>query len=223
MDLQVRNAQDNLMLTTGLYVTNVTGDSIDFGFDSMPGNQPGDNANTVFLWQTSSHQIPTPTKPKFSQKVTVSQPNGTGTFDGLTVTTESYLLGYAVGSDVKNVCATVFIPAQGGGPTVPFQPKLSASAGSTSVRFEFTLPGGTYPTTDGDWAGLWIGQGESALYSLPPDHFVQITENTSSGGGSFNDVPLRRGSQFTIGYFKGGYQQDAPKQSTLACSVTFSV
>jgi hypothetical protein len=223
-EVSSRNAQDQLMLTTGFSVqpAGVEGTQIQYEFDTMPGNQPSSNSNTVFIWQTSDPENIPSSSPQNSKGVAVDQPNGSDVFTGLTVTSEAYLLGYAVGPDVKNVCALVFVPAESAGKDpMPLQPTISALPGSTSVAFDYRMPGGTAPQTDGDWAGLWQGETEAVLYDMPPTWFVPIPQDDPQGAGAFENVTIRRGSQYTIGYFKGGYDSKTPKQTTLACSVTF--
>jgi hypothetical protein len=221
--LVARDAQDQLMLTTGFSVKpdDIGATQIQYHFDTMPGNAPSSNSNTVFIWQTSQSYIPS-TAPLNKNGVGVNQPDGSDVFTGLSVTSESYLLGYAVGPDIKNLCALVFVPSQSSGKDpLPFQPTISAQQSSTSVTFNYTLPEGTQPQSDGDWAGLWQGQTEAVLYNMPPTWFVPIGQNAPQGSGAFRNVTILRGTQYTIGYFKGGYANQNPKQTTLACSVTF--
>jgi hypothetical protein len=200
----------------------VQGNSIQYDWSTMPGNQPQTNANAVFLWQTRAQMIPS-TAPQSTQPVGSNAEDGSDSFSGLTVTTESYLIGYGVGADVANICATVFIPTLGGGDPVPQEPSVSLGVmGPTSLSFLYALPQGTNPAANGDWAGLWEGQGESALYSLPPTWSVPINSAQPSDNGAFTNIALKRNTVYTVGYFKGGYSKTKPKQTTLACSTTFN-
>jgi hypothetical protein len=223
MELATRRAQDQLILTTGFSVdqADVSGNQIGYMYNTMPGNQPSTYGNTVFIWQTPSEQIP-PSKPLKKSAVAGDTPDGSDVFEGLEVTNNSYLLAYATGPELKNAVALVFVPSiESKGPITEFQPSLSVRPGTTSVTFQYAMPGGTRPKTDGDWAGLWEGQPESALYGTKPTWFVPITEDAPVSGGAFRGVSLRRGYQYTVGYFKGGYDATNPKQTTLACSDTF--
>ena len=223
MELSTRNAQDQLILTTGFSVdpADVGGTQIQYTFTTMPGNLPSTNSNTVFIWQTSSQQIPS-SKPLKSSAVQVDTPDGSDVFQGLDVTNLSYLLAYAVGPDVKNSVALVFVPSLNSkGSIVVFQPSISVRPETNSVTFQYAMPGGTQPKSDGDWAGLWEGQPESALYATKPTWFVPIDDDAPVSAGAFRDVAILRGYQYTVGYFKGGYDKATPKQTTLACSDTF--
>jgi hypothetical protein len=220
--------QSALATSFSIQPQDVTGTQITFHYDSMAGNQPNAYGNTVFLWQTSQQSIPINTKPSNSQIIASNQPNGSGVFMGLSVSNESYLVGYAVGSSVQNIVASVFIPATGGGTPNPIIPVVAPSLlvtniGSTSVSFSFATPIGMLPQSDGDWVGLWQGFGESVLYSQPPTWFVQLGTNANQGNWGINlpNGNIQRGTMYTLGYFKGGYAPTNPKQTTLAASTTF--
>lgn len=201
----------------------IQGNSIQYNWSTMPGNQPQTYADTAFIWQTSVPQIPTGENPANKQAVGSNQEDGSDSFGGLTVTTEAYLLAYGVGANVANICATVFVPAIGGGDPVSAGPTVSIGVvGPNSLSFLYQLPDGTVPSNDGDWAGLWEGQAESALYSLPPTWTVQIQSTHPSDNGAFTGIALKRSTVYTVGYFKGGWDKSKPKQTTLACSTTFS-
>ncbi|MFL5540209.1 MAG: hypothetical protein ACJ8J0_14560 [Longimicrobiaceae bacterium] len=205
--------------------SDVQGNQITYHFDTMPGNQPNSYGNTVFLWQTSQQAVPINTTPTSSQKVSANQPNGSNIFQNLTVSTESYLVAYAVGSTVQNIVASVFIPATGGGTANPqsTQPVVQVTnIGSTSVSVSYGLPQGMQPQSDGDWIGIWQG-GEALLYSVAPIQFSPLASNSNTGYSGMNLTnPLQRGFTYTVGYFKGGYAATSPKQTTLACCTTFS-
>jgi hypothetical protein len=220
-------AHDQQLITTGFSIPQggITGTQITIDYDTMPGNQPSAYGDTIFLWQTSAPQVPTGLQPQSTWPVPTNQPNGSNVFGNLQVTNEAYLLAFAVGPALKNICATVFVPAIGAGVAVSqtFQPTVQiTNLGSTSVAYSYSMPPGTQPQTDGDWVGLWQGQGEAALYTVPPTWFAPVPQNAFQGYGALNNVSILRGVEYTLGYFKGGYKQTAPVQSTLACSLTMT-
>jgi hypothetical protein len=222
----LRSGGGQLPFTTAFSIVTeaVTGTQIPFQYISMPGNQPQQNANTVFIWQTSALQIPLGSKPLNSWSVVGNNPVGDNVFSKLSVTDLSYLLGYAVGSDPKNICSLAFLPPTGGGTANPttFQPSLQMTyTGAGSVAFGYNMPAGARPLSDGDWIGLWQGLDESSLYTIPPNWFVQAPQDFSSGNGALNGVTVLRGTTYTLGYFRGGYDTSKPRQSTLACSTTW--
>jgi hypothetical protein len=137
------------------------------------------------------------------------------------------LVAYAVGSNISNIVATAFIPA---GPGTVSYPGAQAGVdppsvvvtviGSTSITVRYVLPTGSLPQQDKDWLGIWQGQGPSVLYSVPPTAFSPVPGNMSPGTMGL-PIQLLRGTQYTVGYFKGGYDSTTPKQTTLAATSTF--
>jgi hypothetical protein len=220
-----RLAVDQQLVTTGFSIPpgGIEAKQITYHYDTMPGNQPASYADTVFIWQTSRQEIPVGTPWLYKHQIPNNTPNGDDTFDQLDVTVESYLLGLGVGPDVKNICATIFVPAQavGGDPTLHTPAAVVTIMGTNTVSFQYTMPPGSQPGADGDWAGLWEGQPPSALYGVPPKWFAPVDRSTSQGSSSINGVTILRNTQYTLGYFKGGYQSTRPKQTTLACAVMF--
>ncbi|MER7542050.1 hypothetical protein [Actinomadura sp.] len=216
-----RAALDQNMVTTGFEVDAVEAHSITYKYDTMPGNRPQANGNKVFLWETNGHDIPRGTDPKKTAPVNSDRPNGDGNFPA-EVSGYSYLLGYAVGPDVKNVCATVFVPAMGDGEPATYAPGIGLKRFMVNtLTYTYTMPPGSQPSGDGDWVGVWENQTPSALYTIPPKWFEQVPENSASGVGVLSGLNLLRGTSYILGYFKGGFDATKPKQSTLACSVTF--
>jgi hypothetical protein len=204
----------------------VTGTQITFHYDTLPGNQPNSYGNTVYLWQTSSQMIPINTTPLNSQAIASNQPNGSNVFMGLSVSEESYLVAFAVGGAVSNIVSTVFIPATGSNPANPQSSNSTlniTNVGSTSVSFAYNTPPGSQPLANGDWVGLWQGQSEAGLYTLPPTWSAQLASNSNQGNWGLNLASgnIQRGTIYTLGYFKGGYAAQNPKQTTLTSTSTF--
>jgi hypothetical protein len=220
-----REAVDQELIATGFSIPldGIHPTQIQYRYDTMPGNQPSSYADTVFIWQTSQQEIPVGMPWLNKHQIPNNTPNGDDTFDALKVTTESYLLGFGVGPEVRNICATIFVPAEavGGDPTLWTPAAVVTAKGTNSVTYQFSMPPGSQPQADGDWVGLWEGQPPSALYGVPPNWFAQVPVNSSKGNGSINGVTILRGTQYTLGYFKGGFQTSRPKQTTLACAVRF--
>lgn len=216
--------QTTLQTNVTIQSSDVTGTQITTHYDTMPGNQPNSYGNTLYLWQTGGQFIPPNTQPSKFQLIGANQPNGSSIFMGLDVSQEAYLVGYAVGNDPSNIVSTVFIPATGSGQADPVTVNSSIQVTgvlSTSVAFTFVTPPGQNPLAQGDWVGLWQGQSEGALYSMPPTWSAQVATSASQGNWGLNLVSgvIQRGTMYTMGYFKGGWS--GKKQTTLAASTTF--
>jgi len=201
-------------------LTNVTGTTIDYAWETMPGNLPETYGNTVFLWQTAAQQVPS-TAPAKSQAVGSDDEDGSDQFGELQLTEESYLVAYAVGGKVANIVMLAMVPAAGETASQIVVPDVMITfVGSTSISFSYEMPPGTQPGVDGDWVGIWEGVGESALYASPPMGIQAIDEGSPSGEGAFRGIEVLRDTKYTIGYFKGGWDPKKPTQTTLACSAS---
>lgn len=218
-----RAALDQQLTTTGFEVPpgEISPKNVGYEFATMPGNLPKKNGNKVYIWATNSPNVPRSQPPMNEQPVNADRPDGDGSF-AVELTTQSYLLGYATGPSLENVCATVFVPSLGAGDPEVFPPSITLRRIGTNVlTFTYSMPGGSQPLGDGDWVGLWENQTPPALYSLPPKWFDQLPENTAQGEGFLRDIRLLRQTSYIIGYFKGGYDAAKPRQTTLACALTF--
>jgi hypothetical protein len=207
--------------TTTLGVDFVSSQTVSYSYSTPPGNQPATYGDRVFLWQSSSLSVPVDREPLVSQAVPTNTPAGSAVIMGLDITTQSYLLAYAVGGRVQNAAALAFIPGEGGGDVATFEPAVTVvEMAPGHVVYEFSVPQGTTPATDGDWVGLWETSQTGQLYTTSPLAAAAVSVNMSSGTGVISTL-VRPGTVYTLGYFKGGYDGTRRAQTTLACTTTF--
>jgi hypothetical protein len=209
---------------THLNINSVTADAISLGYNTMPNNQPAANGNFVAIWQ-NQNQVPWNQKPLATKPLGGNSQAGSLSFDNLDVTNNSYILGFAVGTDITNICATAYVPAQSEGgaqyPTTTTTLSLQ-NLGTTSITVQFDTPAGYQPKSNGNWMGVW--RGETASYINPPDAAVAVGLDANFGTQGINGISIGRGLTYTVGYFMGGWNADPTKrkQTTLAASLTFT-
>lgn len=208
----------------------VLADQINFLFNTPNGNRPNDNSNTVFLWQ-SGDEVPWVIDALDDQPVTASTPQGDASFQNLSVTEQSYILGYAVGpvqkdaewSKYSNVVATAFIPAGGSGEYQYFSPSVATTyVGSTSLTGAFNFLSGFNPEAAGAWVGIW--EGTSASYTRQPKWVAPIKTGKNKGSVSINKITITRGTSYTLGLFPTGYLDTGAAQplKNLCAVFTFT-
>lgn len=247
MELTIQNLQDNWAelsrdsikltstssATTTLDITYVTADTIGLSYKTMPGNEPNSNGNYVALWQNAD-DIPWNTSPLQIQKIDTNTPNGSMSFLNLSVTTQSYIIGYAVGSSLTgsnqqkqgNICSTAYIPASSnpGSESYPtFTPSLQiVYVGPNSVAVRYNLPTGITPQSNGALAGIW--RSELASYNNPPMASSNIPLDAENGTFAFNNISIGRELTYTIALFTSGWSGGSSpnNQKAMACSVTFT-
>ncbi|GAA3927877.1 hypothetical protein GO495_05680 [Chitinophaga oryziterrae] len=220
-------------LTTTLNIANVSAEEIDVEYNTMPGNQPNTYGNFLAIWQNYD-SIPWNTEPLKTFPIPTNTPSGSAAFTGLNVNNNSYIIGYAVGPTLTatgniqkygNICSTAYIPAASSGEDLGtiFTPSISGiNVGTTSVSFQFELPDGILPQTNGAWAAIWKGANPS-FFSTSPLSAIPISPDSSSGRAAFNNVNIGRGTTYTIAIFMSGYNTaGSSTQRALACSASFT-
>lgn len=214
--------------TTLVKIADVGQDQLIIEYNTMPGNQPQSYGNFIAIWQ-DFNSIPWDTPPFRTKKIEDNTQHGTLNFD-VPLQNKSYIVGYAVGTELTspkqiygNMCATDFLEANSGKGEDPITPSVAVKyVGTNSVSFLFGLPDGNLPLTNGAWAALWRGKNPS-YYGTAPLAQIPIKIDFSSGSASFSNVPLQRGTDYTIGLFMSGYKDDGKStQRALACSTSFN-
>ncbi len=215
------------LLTTKIEITSVTANSLNISYDTLSGNQPNTFGNQVVLWQ-NSNEVPFGTPPLQSKVIPSNTQAGSLNFDGLDITNNSYIVGFAVGPKLNtpgqeygNICSTSFIPENGS--TVLVENFIASiknvKPGTTSVSFELEkFPNQINLQENGAWAAIWQS-GAPSFYSRP----LAAVPLNNNNGGAFNNVPLGRGLTYTIAVFMSGYNQNgACNQETMATAYTFT-
>jgi hypothetical protein len=225
----VESGAGTSLFQTQLIVTDVYADLINVEYSTMPGNLPNTYGNFLAIWQ-NANSIPWNTAPLQTFPIPTNMAYGVATFGDLNTTINSYIIGYSVGpilsgnaQEYGNICSTVYIQAASAGQDTVFMSSISnIRVGTTSVSFDFTLPDGILPQTNGAWAGLWRGTSAN-FYGTAPLSTVLINPDVSRGTDAFNNLSITRGTSYTIGIFMSGYKQGGGSiQKALACSAGFT-
>ena len=190
-----------------------SGTDILLTYNTMPGNSPSTNGNTVFLWQNQPF-IPYNQSPLASQPVPTNTQQGSMDFGNLQIQSKDYIIGYAVGPNPTNVSSWVYVPAAGG-PNQAFQTSIWANAPDISpdvVVVHFDTPDGNQPQSSGQWVGLFQG---TPSYGQQPVAKVNMANNSSQGTIALA-ATLLRFTTYSLAYFMGA------NQKMMAASFTFT-
>ncbi|MFL5801801.1 MAG: hypothetical protein ACJ8CR_08660 [Roseiflexaceae bacterium] len=201
--------------TTQLHITSVTGTVIGLSYETIAANNPSKYGNFVAIWQ-AYNRIPWTEDWLKKREISGSSPQGTTAFSGLALQNKGYIIGYAVGPKLDNICATAFIPAKGNPSTQDeFHPRIApVDIGDDSVIFSFEVPPGATPQTFKHWVGVYAGT------SVPYEGGTSVGSSSvetdyDRGEVGISAKGLIRGNTYTAGYFAGD------NQTCLACSCTF--
>lgn len=228
MEKQALNAMSNTSSVVTLNIPNLSAESIEVEYITLPGNEPEALGNYIAVWANAA-SIPWNTKPLQVIQIPSNNASGSVAITGLDTNSNSYIIGYAVGpalnsgagqQEYGNICTTLFIPAQSTATTL-FSSSISvANISSTNLSFRYELPAGILPETNGAWVALW--QGSVSSYNNP-FATTPILTDYSSNMAAFNNIMLMRGVTYTIGFFMSGYLPSGKStQTTLACSEIFT-
>lgn len=187
--------------TCDIDITSFTGSSISVSFSGLPANQPKTYQNFVAVWEASV--IPWTVEPLRKIDVGVNTQSGTVTIDNLTVTYNSYIVAYGVGSDIGNISASALLSA-GGLKAAPTKVNLGIqNLGTTSLSIHYQTLSGYQPKANDNWIGLW--EGYVSPYNLPPKpvHKQKVKSYANEGVIGFNNLDLARNTTYTLIYFMG--------------------
>lgn len=224
-EMSIQNTNSKV---TSLTIDYVGADQIVVSYDTLPNNMPNTRGNYLVLWQNTD-TIPWNQEPLKKQNIDTNTQNGSMTFMDLEITSQSYIVGYAVGPEKASgeqkygaICSTAFIPPSGDQYQY-FQTNLTLkSVTPNSVAVGFQVPAGCTPKTNKAWLGMW--RSSQASYNNPPDFVTPVNIDVEFGTAAFNNVKILRGMTYTIALFMGGWKSaDGPNnQTAMAATLTFT-
>lgn len=186
--------------TCSLEIENYTADTVSLKYETLNGNQPESYANCVKIWESSV--IPWTAPPIKSELISQNSQSGTMVMGGFVITDNQYIIGYAVGDQVTDICATAKI-APGGlrVPAVSVNISVESITTSEMTVYYYTLPG-YLPKTYNNWIGLW--EGYASPFNAPrPLARQRVESNSNQGEVSIKNVVLSPGRLYTLVYFMG--------------------
>jgi hypothetical protein len=175
-------------------------DTVTASYVGLPGNQPLTYKNFVAIWEAS--MIPWAVSPLAKMFIEQNAEQGTIVINGLTITRNSYIVGYGVGPDITNICCSSVISA-GGLLGAPTQVSISLEyLGTNSLSIHYQTLAGYLPQQYNNWIGLWKGYA-SPYNPGTPVSTVMLNNNSSEGSIGMNNVSLGINSNYTLIYFMG--------------------
>jgi hypothetical protein len=185
--------------TCTIEITHFTGKSITVAFSGLPANQPSTYKNFIAIWEASV--IPWTVEPLKTIEIGVNTQSGTVTIDDLTITYNSYVVGYGVGSGSGTICASTILGAGGIKSPLSYVHIGIENLGQTSLSAYYQTLSGYLPEKNGNWIGLW--EGYTSPYNLPPNALIKskIEGYSNQGIVALNNLSLGRDTEYTLIYF----------------------
>lgn len=195
-------------------IKNYTGDSVFVAYQGLPGNQPKNYRNFVAIWESSqiAWSQPPMEPPEF---IGNNSQSGSVVITGLTISKNAYTIGYGVGPDISNICASARLNA-GGLLAAPMSVTIGINyVGSNSISVSYQTLAGYRPATYKNWVGLW--KGYASPYNAPkPEGSAAISSDSTEGSVGINNVPIAINTTYTVAYFAG------PSLTEAAAILTFN-
>ncbi|MCF6404886.1 hypothetical protein L3C95_18445 [Chitinophaga filiformis] len=190
-------------------VTFVDGETVVVDYSGLPGNQPATYKNFVAIWENSV--IPWTAPPLLAVPILENGQQGSVTFEGLTITRNAYIVGYAVGPEITNICCSSIISA-GGLLAAPTQVSISLNfVGTDMLSIHYQTLAGYLPLQYNNWIGLWKGYA-SPYNADTPLAIAMINSNASEGTANMPNVLLEPHTNYSLIYFMG-------KERTMAAAI----
>lgn len=216
MSLLVALATPNLQ-TCSLIIENYTADTVSLKYNTLNGNQPYTYLNSVMIWEAAV--IPWGVPPIAQERIPQNGQSGTFVMSGFTISSNQYIIGYAVGENETEICTTAQISA--GGLRAPATSVYISIAGigTNSFTVNYYTLYGYLPKAYGNWIGLW--EGYASPYNAPkPLAKAKVRSNANQGTVTFEDVQLNPDSVYTLVYFMGPDEGEGwPRTLTNAAAI----
>ncbi|MBV9365788.1 MAG: hypothetical protein JO286_00680 [Solirubrobacterales bacterium] len=184
-------------------------------------NKPQTYANNIYVWKTTSNNVPWGTTPDGNTAVAADTPVSTQFLSFPFLVQQDYIVGYAVAADPNAVCSTVYIPgATQSDPStyVTSDTTISINSwGNNYVQVKLTGLGNYSPSANKNWVGVW--ELDHVPYSGDPIAKTNVALTSAHGLIYIGNVPLTIGSTYSVGYFMAA---SPAGRTALACSVTFN-
>ncbi len=184
-------------------IENFTAYTVSLKYNTLSGNQPMAYLNSVMIWEASV--IPWTVPPIASEPIPQNGQSGTFVMSGFTITSNEYIIGYAVGDLRTDICAVAQIAA--GGLRTPADSVYISIAKIEAKKLivnYYTLPG-YLPKSYGNWVGIW--EGYSSPFNAPkPLATVNVSTDSNQGTVTFEKLKLAPDSVYTLVYFMGADQ-----------------
>lgn len=181
-------------------ITGSSGTTVDVSYAGLPGNQPKLYGDFVALWQSSV--VPWSIAPAARLGIPTDAELGTLVMTGVSISATPYTVGYAVGPEVDDVCASALLAADGSTGVVDTVTLQLASVGATSLTFRYHTLSGYLPATAGNWVGLWRGRA-SPYNAAASVARVKIAADVTDDSVVMEGVTLSPGEIYTAIYFMG--------------------
>jgi hypothetical protein len=202
---------------TSITVPYVGPNAVSVDYTTLPGNTPKSYSNFLAIWESTI--VPWKVPPMATQKIIGDTQQGSVSFSNLSIQSKAYIIGYAVGPEITDICATATVFAGGQtGSNSEFSTSIGiAHVDDDTIVVQYYCCLGYQPQPAKNWIGLWQGPA-SPFSSGPPIYQQPVTSSSATGTVVMNGVTLTFATQYTLVYFMGPDLTDAAAILTFTTS-----
>jgi hypothetical protein len=198
-----------------------TGEGVIVHYVTNTANRPKSNGNHIYVWQTTSNEVPWSKDPDGDTAVSSDSSSSDQPVE-FAFEQKGYIIGYAVAPTPQAVCSTIFIPAgQQDNPEAWVYNDIDISApyvGINTVQIKYDGLQSYQPASNKNWVALF--QGSNVPYSGDWIKKVDIPGDTYNGYVFIRDVTLLIRTTYSVGYFM---VEPTTGRTSLAASTTFTI
>ena len=171
-------------------------------YDTPAATKPATFQNQIYVWETTSNQVPWEKSPVTSTPVPTDS-SASSLVVPFDYEQKGYIVGYAVGPEPTAVCSTVYLPQFASGDPARWE---YASVwitivynDSNLVQVQYGVLAAYRPATHRNWVAIW--QGASVPYDGAPLGRTEIQSDAVSSYAVITGLNLTIGSTYAVGYF----------------------
>lgn len=186
-----------------LTIKNYNADTVSLEYSGLNGNQPCSYGNFVAIW--AARVIPWTVQPLARKQIPQNDQMGSYVMSGdFTITDNAYVVGYAVGDKITDICAVAYIsPVSGKLADPPDRVYMSINKiGRTFLSVNYYTLSGYLPKTYKNWLGIW--EGYASPYNAPrPVGKSSVDSDSNQGTIEIDNIELSVDRTYTLVYFMG--------------------
>ena len=204
-----------------------SGEAISVEYKCLHGANPKTLGYFLAIWQGTV--IDDLSKALEIQNINTTDKDGSTTFEGLTISTLDYIVGFGVNNENgHSICATLAVPAdaeQGQELEATLSTLTLVKHGSNNLNVAFSTPAYNLAKSNKNWIALFEGpltgnmyKGTNVIKTAP------VTIDQNQGITAMNDIPggLKKFSTYTVVYGMG-LKEDKIDYSNMISAYTFKI
>ena len=193
---------------TCIEVQHIESSSITLKYHTLPNTNPNQYNHFIAVWENDIYVPPLPSNKFIMEQPIISESIvGAITLNGLDTKNKPYVIGYCVGHEITNVCATVYVP-MGEEDILKHESseislKIPADIPTDALAVNYSVPPGINPQEYKHWIGLWESDCIPYLFNPEPLRCHKIDSKHRESSINISGTAFLVDTNYTLAYFTG--------------------